>query len=145
MKTNSQADQLNNTCMMLSSKNVYSRSHVTYSVVLVLKWYLEEETKELRESFENQILNWPYITSKKMFGCPCYLAKGKMFAGMVTKGIVITKLTDLEKEDLQKIRETKPFVAGGKTIRNWVHLTLQPEDLNEIMPYVKKSYERAIT
>ena len=110
-----------------------------------MKWYIEEETKELRESFEKEILNWPQVTSKKMFGCPCYLANGKMFAGMVTKGIVITKLSSLEQEELQKIREVGPFVAGGKTITKWVHVNLEPKGLKDIMPYVKKSYERAIT
>ena len=109
-----------------------------------MKWYNEEETKELRESFEKEILNWPQVTSKKMFGCPCYLANGKMFAGMVTKGIVITKLSSLEQEELQKIRETKPFVAGERTIKNWVHVDLEPKDLRKFMPYVKKSYERAL-
>ena len=54
-----------------------------------MKWYSEEETKELREAFEKEILKWPQVDFKKMFGCPCYLANGKMFAGMVTKGIVL--------------------------------------------------------
>ena len=57
-----------------------------------LKWYDEVETKELREALEAKILTWPYVTTKKMMGCPCYLAKGKMFVGLVTGGIVITKL-----------------------------------------------------
>ena len=114
-------------------------------MLVVLKWYIEEETKELKESFEKQILAWPQVSFKKMFGCPCYLANGKMFAGMVTKGIVITKLSILEREELEKMREIKPFVTGSKTIRNWVRVDLDPEDLTEIIPYVKKSYERAMT
>ncbi|HUT17274.1 MAG TPA: TfoX/Sxy family protein, partial [Acidobacteriota bacterium] len=87
---------------------------------------------------------WPQVTSKRMFGCPCYLANGKMFAGMVTRGIVITKLSSLEREELQKVREIKPFMAGGKTIRNWVRVNIDPEDLREVMPFVLKSYERAM-
>jgi hypothetical protein len=62
-------------------------------VCVILKWYIEEETRELREAFEKEILNWPNVTSKKMLGCPCYLVKGKMFAGMVTKGIVMPRLS----------------------------------------------------
>ena len=109
-----------------------------------MKWYIEEETKELREAFEKEILKWPLVDYKKMFGCPCYLANGKMFAGMVTKGIVITKLNSLEKEELKKLREIKTFVAGDKIIKSWVHFDLESKDLKEIMPYVKKSYDRAI-
>jgi hypothetical protein len=109
-----------------------------------LKWYIEEETKELREAFEKELLKLPQVDYKKMFGCPCYLAKGKMFAGLVTKGIVITKLTTLEREELKKIRVTKPFVAGDKIIKSWITIEITPKDLKEIMPYVKKSYNRAI-
>jgi len=109
-----------------------------------LKWYLEEETKELKEALEKEILTWPQVDLKKMFGCPCYLANGKMFAGLVTKGLIITKLNNLEKEDLKKIREIKPFIAGDKIINSWVHFDLEPTELKEIIPYVKKSYERAL-
>jgi hypothetical protein len=42
-----------------------------YLWVVLLKWYVEEETKELREAFEREILNWANVTSKNMFGCPC--------------------------------------------------------------------------
>lgn len=109
-----------------------------------MKWYNEKETKELRISFEKNILKWPQVSSKIMFGCPCYLANGKMFAGMVTKGIVITKLTSSEMEDLRKIQEIKPFVAGKKTIKNWAQIIMGPTDLQEVIPYVKKSYQRAM-
>ena len=109
-----------------------------------MKWYIEEETKELRQAFEKEILRWPHIDYKKMFGCPCYLANGKMFAGLVTKGLIITKLNDIEKEELRKLKETKPFIAGDKTIKSWVHIDLDPKELKKFMPYVKKSYERAI-
>ena len=115
-----------------------------------LKWYIEEDTKELREAFEKEILKWPQVDYKRMFGCPCYLVNGKMFAGLVTKGLIITKLSDSEKEELTRIKEVKPFVAGGKTIRSWVHIDLEPNELNrsidlkDIIPFVRKSYNRAI-
>jgi hypothetical protein len=109
-----------------------------------LKWYIEEETKELRESFEKEVLNWPNVTSKKMFGCPCYLVNGKMFAGMVTKGIVIPRLSTQERNELGRVLEIKPFVAGKRTMKNWVRVDLAPKELKKIFPYVKKSYERTL-
>lgn len=114
-------------------------------MAIFLKWYVEEDTKELREAFEKEILKWPHVDYKKMFGCPCYLANGKMFAGLVTKGIVITKLNSLEKKELEKFRKIKPFVAGSKVIKSWVQIDLNPNDLKKIIPYVKKSYERALS
>lgn len=113
-------------------------------MVFLLAWYNEEETKELREVFENEILSWPRVEFRKMFGCPCYLANGKMFAGMVTNGIIITKLTSLEKEELKKLKKIKPFVVGPKIIKKWVNVDLEPKDLKELMPFVKISYDRAI-
>jgi hypothetical protein len=109
-----------------------------------LKWYIEEETKELREAFEKEILGWANVTSKKMFGCPCYLANGKMFAGMVTKGIVITKLTPEERDELGKVHEIKPFVVGERTMKNWVLVNLTPEEVLKVLPFVKRSYERVL-
>ena len=109
-----------------------------------MKWYVEEETKELKQAFEAEVLGWPQVDYKKMFGCPCYLANGKMFAGLVTKRIVITKLDDTEKEELNKIQKIKPFEAGDRVIKSWVHMSLEPKDLKHVMSYVKKSYERAI-
>jgi TfoX/Sxy family transcriptional regulator of competence genes len=108
-----------------------------------LKWYIEEETKELRQDLEKEILKWPQVDYKKMFGCPCYLVNGKMFAGLVTKGLIITKLNETEKEELQKIKPIRPFIAGKKIIKSWVHLELDHNELKKIMPYVNKSYNRA--
>ena len=54
-----------------------------------MKYYVKEE-----------IISWPRVTNRKMMGCPCYLAGGKMFAGLVTRGMVITKLTPEEKDEL---------------------------------------------
>ena len=110
-----------------------------------MKWYVEDETKELRKALEREILKWPKVDYKKMFGCPCYLGNGKMFAGLVTKGLIITKLNDKEKEEIKKIKPTKPFIAGDKIIKSWVQIELDPKELEKIIPYVKKSYERAIS
>ena len=109
-----------------------------------MKWYVEEETRALREALEREILSWSQVTHRKMMGCPCYMANGKMFAGLVTGGMVITKLTQDEREELGKIHSVKPFQAGGRTLKKWAHLTLEPEDLEEIMPYVRASYEAAL-
>jgi len=109
-----------------------------------MKWYIEEETKELREALEKEILKWPKVTSRKMMGCPCYLANGKMFAGMVTNGMVITKLNSEERKELKAIHPAKPFVAGTRTLRKWVHIILEPADLMKIIPYIKASYDTAL-
>ena len=110
-----------------------------------MKYYSEEVTKDLRLALEEEVLSWSQVSTKKMFGCPCYQAKGKLFVFLVTKGIVITHLEQSDREELSRQRETTFFQAGKKIVQNWVKLSINSkEDLNRIMPFVKKSYEEAL-
>ena len=77
-------------------------------------------------------------------GCPCYLAGGKMFAGLVTRGMVITKLTPEEKDELAGVHPVEPFTMGARTTKKWARLTLEPEELQKVLPYIRKSYETAL-
>ncbi len=42
--------------------------------------------------------SWTHVSTKKMLGCPCYQADGKLFMFLVAKGIVITQLTPVDGE-----------------------------------------------
>jgi predicted DNA-binding protein (MmcQ/YjbR family) len=109
-----------------------------------MKYYSEEDTKDLRLAFEDKVLQWPQVSSKKMFGCPCYQANGKLFAFFVTKGVVITQLTQSEREELSRQQQTTFFQAGKKIVKNWVRVPVKNKrDLGQIMPFVRKSYESA--
>lgn len=81
-----------------------------------MKYYSEEETKELRQALEEQVLNWTGVTKKKMFGCPCYKANEKLFAFLVTNGIVITKLQPSDREE-QVNTEPATSKPGKKQLR----------------------------
>ena len=77
-------------------------------------------------------------------GCPCCLAGGKMFAGLVIRGMVITKLTPEEKDELAGVHPVEPFTMGARTTKKWARLTLEPEELQKVLPYIRKSYETAL-
>ena len=110
-----------------------------------MKYYSEEETKELRVALEKEVLNWNHVTTKKMFGCPCYQAKGKLFVFLVTKGVVITQLSLSYREGLSSKFQTSYFQAGKKTVKNWIRLSIKNlEQLESVMPFVRKSYEEAL-
>ena len=49
-----------------------------------MSYYDEKQTSELRKVLEARILSWSGVEKKKMMGCPCYMANGKLFAIMVT-------------------------------------------------------------
>ena len=109
-----------------------------------MKYYSEEDTKDLRLAFEDKVLRWPQVSTKKMFGCPCYRANGKLFAFLVTKGVVITQLTQSEREALSRQHQTTFFQAGKKIVKNWVRVQVKNKrDLDKIMFFVRKSYESA--
>ena len=67
-----------------------------------------------------------------------------MFAGLVTQGVNITKLNELDRLELNKIVRTQPFKVGMKIMKKQVQINLDPEDLHLIIPFIKKSYKRAI-
>jgi TfoX/Sxy family transcriptional regulator of competence genes len=85
-----------------------------------MKYYEESKMKAIRESFEAEVLGWPVVTAKKMFGCPCYLVDKSMFALLVNGGIVLTRLDDREKVKLSSTFSTEPFRAGRRTVKNWL-------------------------
>lgn len=79
-----------------------------------MKYYSEAETKDLRFALEKEILSWPQVSTKKMFGCPCYKVRGSLFAFLVTKGIVITHLEQIDREELSGKYKTSFFKLGRK-------------------------------
>lgn len=109
-----------------------------------MKWYIEEQTTDLRQALEKIILGWYKVTCRKMFGCPCYLANGKMFVGLVTKGVIITKLNEIERKQLNEIIKTQPFKVGKKIMKKWIRINLDHENLNLVIPFIEKSYEQAL-
>ena len=110
-----------------------------------MKYYSEKETKDLRVALEREILGWNHVSTKKMFGCPCYQAKGMLFVFLVTKGIVITQLQTADRIELSNQQQTTFFQAGKKTIKNWLKLPIENiEELDEVIPFIRKSYREAL-
>ena len=110
-----------------------------------MKYYSEDEMKEIRVVLENEVLNWPGVTTKKMFGCPCYKANNKLFGFVVTNGIVLTKLSDTEQVEVRKEFKSEPFQAGKRTVNGWPRIQINNRNEPEkILPSIKKSYENAV-
>ena len=104
-------------------------------------YYTEEEGRELREAFEKTVLPWKKVTTRSMFGCPTYLAEGKLFAFLVSEGVVITQIRKRDRERLSEDFPTEPFTAGEREIERWVKVKIDSvESLGRVIPYVKKSY-----
>jgi hypothetical protein len=109
-----------------------------------MKYYSEGEMTHLRGIFEDLVLKWPHVQTKKMFGCPGYQVNGKLFAFLVTNGLVLTKLTPFDREKLSVQYETIPFQAGNRTVQRWIQVPLETkEDIEKTLPFIQISYTEA--
>ena len=111
-----------------------------------MQYYNEEKMHNLRLVIEKEILSWSGVTTKKMFGCPCYKYKTKLFAFLVTDGIVLTKASEQDKMKLSKEFSIKLFRAATRTMKGWPQIPLDvTSDITKIIPFIKKSYNQSKT
>jgi len=111
-----------------------------------MQYYSEEKMRNLRLRIEEEVLNWPNVTTKKMYGCPCYKNNEKLFAFLVTGGVVLTKVSEQERTRLSKKSEIKPFQAGKRTMNKWPQIPVdETTDLERIISFIKTSYGESQT
>jgi len=109
-----------------------------------MQYYNEEKMKNFRLRMEKEILSWPDVTTKKMYGCPCYKHKDKLFAFLVTDGVVLTKASEQDKTKLSKEFSIKPFQAATRTMKGWPQIPVDvTSDLDKIIPFIKNSYSQS--
>jgi predicted DNA-binding protein (MmcQ/YjbR family) len=109
-----------------------------------MQYYSEEKMHNLRLRIEKEVLNWPKVTTKKMYGCPCYKNEEKLFAFLVTDGVVLTRVSEQEKIELSKEFEIKPFQAGHRTMNEWPQIRVdETTDLEKIVLLIKTSYNQS--
>ncbi len=110
-----------------------------------MKYYTQAADQSLRPPFEAEVLTWPKVTTRTMFGCPSYQVAGRLFAFLVDAGVVITHLRKADREVLSRHCEIEDFQAGERTIARWGQVTVKDErDLRYVLPYVRKSYKEAL-
>jgi hypothetical protein len=109
-----------------------------------MKYFDTEKMGQIRDELEKEILRWPGVSSREMMGCLCYLHDRNMIAFLVTDGIVISKLSEQEQKDLSKLSNQMSFKMGGKTIRKPVWQLRTRENLQTILPFLKKSYQTTL-
>ena len=104
------------------------------------RFYSEEAMGALRARFEAKVLTWPGVKGRQMFGCPCYDA-AKMFAFLVTNGVVVTRLSEADRVTLSKRRGVAPFQPMGRAVSKWLQVPVKTgRDIDAVLPWVEKSY-----
>ena len=110
-----------------------------------MPYYVEDDARALRQAFEKEVLLWPQVTTRRMFGCPAYVADGRLFAFLVTEGVVITQLRRKEIQTLGEDNAIEPFKAGERVIERWTKVFVaDPAAIGRIMSFVRKSYQAAM-
>ena len=110
-----------------------------------MKLYTAERMDPIKEAFEADVLLLPDVEGRKMMGCPCYMARGKMFATLMDGAVVLTKLPGEDRARLEAERGAGPFTHGQKVMAKWVRVPIGGEgDLAGLLPYVRRSYEAAL-
>ena len=112
-----------------------------------MKYYSETADHELRLILENEVRAWASVTARKMFGCPCYQASGKLFALVVSGGIVITRVSEADREELIKQYLADPFQPeqNRAAVQAWLRVpALTKSEVSKLIPYLRKSYEAAL-
>jgi hypothetical protein len=109
-----------------------------------MQYYNEEKMHTIRERVDKEVLSWPHVTTKKMYGCPCYKYKDKLFAFLVTNGVVLVKVNEQDMTSLAETFLITPFSTGTRTMGKWPQIPLdETSDLNKIFLFIKQSYRRA--
>lgn len=107
--------------------------------------YDEATMGGIRQTFEAEILSWPQVEKKTVYGCPAYAAGDALFALLVTGGVALTQLDPSQREALEKEHPVRPFRAGERLVQGWAVVPLTDSlQIPQYFPYVRQSYRNAL-
>lgn len=110
-----------------------------------MQYFDSDRSADLKAAFDEAVLEWPGVTAHTMFGCPSYRADDTLFAVLVTDGVVLTRLPEEQRGEIEQAFETGPFQAGVRTATKWVQVdVVKALDLDALLPFVEASYETAL-
>lgn len=109
-----------------------------------MRYYDEAGMQAVRAALEREVLQWPGVTAHRMFGCPCYQARGKLFAFLVTGQLVLTRLPADLRGRIGKKFDAAPFQAGKKRVAAWLQIRCESAGaLAELRRFVRLSFNAA--
>ncbi len=101
----------------------------------------------LREILEADILGWPDVAVKKMFGCPGYRRGGVLFAFLRDDALVLM-LPPEQRVRWSKTLGGSPFTypspKGDMVMAKWLQIPYADEgDLERLLPAIRAAYDAA--
>ena len=110
-----------------------------------MKYYDQAVMSEVRSALDDRLLSREGVSTKPMFGCPCYRADGRLFAFLVTGGLVLTQLPQSVRDQLSPSFHTELFEATGRRMKNWLRFPVEaPAALEPLDDLIDVSYSTAL-
>jgi hypothetical protein len=109
------------------------------------RYYDEASMGNVRIDLERRVSGWPGVRPGQMFGCPCFYADDRMFMFVATGGVVLSQLDEGDRDRVAEEFRAGPFApTPGRAATKWSHVPVsRPEDLDPLMPWIRRSYEAA--
>lgn len=95
----------------------------------------------LVRTFDTAVRSLRGVTQRKMFGYPAIFVRGNMVAGLVRDRMIL-RLGDRDRPRFLALAGAEPFVAMGRTMRQWV---VVPPAMAASQPRLRPWLHRALT
>ncbi len=110
------------------------------------KIYSDDAMGALRELLEEDLMAWPDVAVKKMFGCPGYRRGGTLFAFLRDDAIVLLLSPEARAKWTPRLGGgpfTYPSSKGGEMVmEKWYQVPFTDEgDLDKLIPAIKQAYD----
>lgn len=104
--------------------------------------YSDATMGALRELLEDEVLAWPGVAVRKMFGCPGYRRGGTLFAFLRDGFVVVRNLPGAQAaahaEGVRGGPFTYPSAKGEVAMQGWLQLPYADEgDLPRLLPALR--------
>ncbi|HZG87857.1 TfoX/Sxy family protein [Paenibacillus sp.] len=109
-----------------------------------MSYYDERIGAPLRDAVDRLVGDWDGVSRKRMFGCPCYSAGGKIFAIVMSDGLVLTKLPAAEAVRRGSPLPVAPFRTETKNVPSWSKFAVGPDDVAKLAAWIEEGYRAAV-
>jgi len=112
---------------------------------------ISEEMRQWAAMLEQELLGWPQVSAKPMFGMKGIYRRKKVFAmlpvsrGLTSSNSIILRFAPFPPELLERVKK-EPRIGRGRTLKakNWTSFELTAQgDLRDALWWLNQAYERA--
>jgi hypothetical protein len=94
---------------------------------------------------EKELYEWPDVTRTRNGDMANYFVHKRHFASASPEYLILLRLNEEDKQLLRDMWQAEPRVIGGKTIGFELQVPLDERNVTELMAYIRKSYDHALT